>query len=921
MEKRKLNSSTRFSCWTPLSNHTENMQLFEERINLVVHWFELWTDRQRKHMLHSVLTGCTKPQLRYCRDLLTETLPTTRVDFTAVLPRFLSLYIMSFLSPLDLCSVSQVSWHWRVLSEQDCLWAGRCVRQGWFLPYVPGEKEYGAWKNYFISCISTLDRLTPLEAAQPYWTLSQHYDSEEEEEERLKERIIRKLTRAKIDEEKRLALRTRKIWSSSTKLGESGSGGIQSQATNLGTLFKIPGPPDLSLSTSLSSERNVGLSSSKSKIEASGPLSKYVSRAAPLQASNISRHSADNLLLLSNKIPAYELVLSGAKADVLVVLYDHRGTFSALLSQLEGAVSGRTFKRLGLLAPGGTEQVQVFHDRCLSDRSILTPAHRDFWEKLSTLVVPAEQGVGIDIFSPCAASTSGVALMQKLAALTGLKVSAPMGLATGSFQNILSDWSDGSIGAVGFSDPQPGGPALRYITEPVLLGWCRQAQWMEEALVEMRNSLEFQLQRVGLQARGRALGHSLWESVHLEDLCLSEDLTVALTEGLTVLGKQAETRPFEFLAAFLTKWSDEDETREENQLSNVSVMSGLPETQLDWRGVIVRELQHSEALYISRLSAIVKAYQEPLTAALNSKRAILSLPELLIVLSPVAEILDLNREFKADLDVRLQQWGAEQCVGDVCLKLCARLRVYTNYLNNYITALGTIDKCRDTKPAFRAFLQRTDRTLTTHMLSLQELLLCPVWRIQEYTTLLQALTLHTHASHPDHTQVSSALDTLQRYTQLIQKIKRNCERDRLLEKTQQMIQGCPSLRAANRQLITNQDAALLHSPHDHIPESIRLYEHVGDISLFLFTDVLMLTRRQKQHTPFTVEHKSTHIFLASVALASLTVRKMTHLRYVKHAFMLEAPSRSWICATERGQEMDHFLCVLSSALQTSLRST
>lgn len=55
---------------------------------------------------------------RYCRDFLVETLPVTRVDFTAVLPRFLSLYVMSFLSPCELCSAAQVSWHWRVLAEQ-----------------------------------------------------------------------------------------------------------------------------------------------------------------------------------------------------------------------------------------------------------------------------------------------------------------------------------------------------------------------------------------------------------------------------------------------------------------------------------------------------------------------------------------------------------------------------------------------------------------------------------------------------------------------------------------------------------------------------------------------------------------------------------------------------------------------------------
>uniref|UniRef100_A0A3Q3D459 Coiled-coil domain containing 28A n=1 Tax=Hippocampus comes TaxID=109280 RepID=A0A3Q3D459_HIPCM len=755
MEKKRLHSNARFSCWTPLNNRAENRQLFEERIKLVLHWFDLWTDRQRKHMLHSVLTRCTKAQLRYCRDLLTETLPTTQADFTAVLPRFLSLYIMSFLSPLDLCSAAQVSWHWRVLSEQDCLWAGRCIRQGWFLPYTPGEKEFGAWKKHFISCISTLDRLTPHEAAQHFWTLSQPYDweqEEEEEEERLKERIIRQMIRTKIHEEKS---DDRLVSTSASQCRGSGfDSGFGLPVWSL-YVFLLPVWVFSGYSRFLPNSKNI-----PSSHPFSDPLSSHKGHGRGVGGCwSLSQHPANCLLLVSNKIPAYELVLSGAKADVIVVLYDHRGTLLALLSQVEEAVSGRTFKRLGLLAPGGTEEIHLFHNR-----TILIPAHRDFWEKLSILVAPAEQGGGIDIFSPCAASS--VALMQKLAALTGLNVWAPMGLATGSFQNSES---------------------------------CSQS---------------------GCLTSSKLVG--TWPFVN-------SDLSLALTEGLTVLSKQAEVNS----------------------------------------------------------TSCCSSYQEPLTAALNSNRAILSLADIFCL---IFLLLADHREFKAALDARLQQWGAEQCVGDVCLKLCTHLRVYTNYLNNYTTALSAIDKCRDTKPAFRAFLKRTDRTLATHMLSLQELLLCPVWRIQEYTTLLQALALHTHVKWLTHC----------------------CHQ---LKTMKAICFVSFHLNEGNRQLIIRQDADLLHSPNDHIPESLRTYEHVADVSLFLFTDVLMLTRRQKKHTPFTVVHRSTHTFFASLAL-------LLYISIdVKHAFILDGSSRSWVCATERGQEMDHFLCVLSSAMQTTLTST
>lgn len=55
-------------------------------------------------------------------------------------------------------------------------------------------------------------------------------------------------------------------------------------------------------------------------------------------------------------------------------------------------------------------------------------------------------------------------------------------------------------------DQRPAAPALQYVWEDVLQAWCRQAQWMEEALEELRAHVGPQLQRVGLQARGRALG-------------------------------------------------------------------------------------------------------------------------------------------------------------------------------------------------------------------------------------------------------------------------------------------------------------------------------------------------------------------------------------------------------------------------------
>uniref|UniRef100_A0A4W5ME94 Coiled-coil domain containing 28A n=1 Tax=Hucho hucho TaxID=62062 RepID=A0A4W5ME94_9TELE len=414
-------------------------QLFEERTTLVLHWFDLWTDRQRKLFLQALLSQCSNSQLK---DWLMQIVPVTRVDFTSVLPRFLSLYVMSFLTPRDLCSAAQVSWHWRVLAEQDCLWSVRCVRRGWFLPYNPGDREYGGWKSHYVSCVSTLDWLTPREAAQTYGTLNMPCSGErEEEEERRRERRIRQTIRERVEEQKSEDSVNSGGWSTSTSSRPRASPSLS------------PSPP--------------------------------------------------LLLLLSNRIPAYEV--RHLEVGVVVVLYDHRGTLQALLSQAERALGGQRAQRLGVLAPGGTEEITLLQGCKVTERSVLTPDYREFWEKLCGWVVPPEEGGGVDIFCPLAASARGVLLVQSLSTLTELEVSAPTGMATGCFQNILSEWSCSSGDSAGVRGVCAS-PAQRYVCEGVLQGWSWQTQWLEEALGALRDHLGPQLPRLSLDTRGRVLG-------------------------------------------------------------------------------------------------------------------------------------------------------------------------------------------------------------------------------------------------------------------------------------------------------------------------------------------------------------------------------------------------------------------------------
>lgn len=54
-----------------------------------------------------------------------------------------------------------------------------------------------------------------------------------------------------------------------------------------------------------------------------------------------------------------------------------------------------------------------------------------------------------------------------------------------------------------------------------------------------------------------------------------------------------------------------------------------------------------------------------------------------------------------------------------------------------------------------------------------------------------------------------------------------------------------------------------------------MYEHVSDLGLFLFNDALVLTEKSVSHLPFSLAVKTTHNFLASVALHCLNLKEIT----------------------------------------------
>uniref|UniRef100_A0A2K5SGA4 Epithelial cell transforming 2 like n=1 Tax=Cebus imitator TaxID=2715852 RepID=A0A2K5SGA4_CEBIM len=852
---------TRFSAWTPFNNKSLNRQLFQERVALISHWFDLWTNKQRQEFLFKIFLRCTKSQLRFVQDWFSERKQVAKVDFSTVLPRFISLYIFSFLSPKDLCAAAQVSWAWKFLTEQDCLWMPKCIKFGWFLPYTPTDNEYGAWKRHYIACVSHLDWLTPREAAATYGTLNESKTEDEELLERHREKCLRKRIWEKIALRRKELFKVRPPWVSG--MGRSSMPKPKCQPRLSQTLREQAGSHEaLEKQLVLTSLETLPKQSNISGSHSYPLLSKKNWHGVYKNDDSSSCALRPHFILISSRIPAYEMVVESVKAGVVSVVYEHSVTLESLLYLIEKALDGQKAQSMGIFSDGDSREINLLQGYKIGVKNLLKPEVRDFWEKLGSYVATEKEGGHVDFFAPLGASEAGTEVLSQLSQLTGTFFTAPTGIATGSYQHILSD-----LGA------QWGkAPSSIYFSESKLQTWSSFTDFLEDTLKGVRKQLCPLFKELQKSISGRMIGQFMFDTMGMSNFLNNQEIAQALADGLMELSKEDSERNGVEDNSWDTKSRLSKNDLDFEALINLERM--LQKDSAEKRTRVVRELLQSERKYVQMLEIVRDVYVTPLKAALSSNRAILSAANIQILFSDILQILSLNRQFLDNLRDRLQEWGPAHCVGEIVTKFGSQLNTYTNFFNNYPVILKTIEKCREMIPAFRTFLKRHDKTIATKMLSLPELLLYPSRRFEEYLNLLYAVRLHTPAEHVDRGDLTTAIDQIKKYKDYIDQMKQNINLKDHLSDIQRIVWGCPTLSEVNRYLIRVQDVAQLHCCDEEISFSLRLYEHIRDLSLFLFNDALLISSRGTSHTPFERTSKTTYQFIASVALHRLLIENI-----------------------------------------------
>nr|XP_057946844.1 rho guanine nucleotide exchange factor 10 isoform X1 [Doryrhamphus excisus] len=261
---------------------------------------------------------------------------------------------------------------------------------------------------------------------------------------------------------------------------------------------------------------------------------------------------------------------------------------------------------------------------------------------------------------------------------------------------------------------------------------------------------------------------------------------------------------------------------------------GLSQQQLV-RRCILGSILESEKNYLDALKRILEQYEKPLS---QIEPRLLSDRKLKMTFYRVREILQCHFLFQIALASRVAEWDSLEMIGDVFVASFSKsmvLDAYSEYVNNFSTAMSVVRKTCAAKPGFLEFLKHRQETSCDRM-TLYGLMMKPIQRFPQFILLLQDMLKNTPLGHADRLPLQMALTELETLAEKLNEKKR--EADQRCEIRH--IAKAMNERYLNK-LLSNGSRYLIRS--DDMVETV--YNERGEViktkerRLFLLNDVLM----------------------------------------------------------------------------------
>eukprot|EP01117_Protostelium_nocturnum_P012808 TRINITY_DN4745_c0_g1_i1.p1 TRINITY_DN4745_c0_g1~~TRINITY_DN4745_c0_g1_i1.p1 ORF type:complete len:767 (-),score=332.45 TRINITY_DN4745_c0_g1_i1:38-2041(-) len=292
------------------------------------------------------------------------------------------------------------------------------------------------------------------------------------------------------------------------------------------------------------------------------------------------------------------------------------------------------------------------------------------------------------------------------------------------------------------------------------------------------------------------------------------------------------------------------------------------------RTQVAKEVFETERAYVSVLETLIRVYVKPLEDAVQKNKAILNAQEINVVFSNLKLIENVNKELLGGLAKKMENWTPTTTIGDVFLKLSPFLKLYTQYVNNYIVSSNTINHLMETNPNFKAFLATASQDPESKKLGqLGNLLIQPVQRVPRYELLLKEMVKNTGEDHPDFKDLFQALFRIQDINKQINDSKRNSENLEKIIEIQKKLET-NNLVAPHRKLIKEGGLYKQKTSFGGVMSDLfrsKLGYEADNVYLYLFNDVIVLARLKSLPT---MSHGSEFRFKTMVPLEKVTVKSL-----------------------------------------------
>uniref|UniRef100_A0A5F8G496 Rho guanine nucleotide exchange factor 10 n=1 Tax=Monodelphis domestica TaxID=13616 RepID=A0A5F8G496_MONDO len=304
-----------------------------------------------------------------------------------------------------------------------------------------------------------------------------------------------------------------------------------------------------------------------------------------------------------------------------------------------------------------------------------------------------------------------------------------------------------------------------------------------------------------------------------------------------------------------------------------AIMTPMPEglsQQQVVRRYILGSVVESEKNYVDALKRILEQYEKPLS---EMEPKVLSERKLKMVFYRIKEILQCHSMFQIALASRVSEWDSVEMIGDVFVASFSKsmvLDAYSEYVNNFSTAVGILKKTCATKPAFLEFLKQCQES-SPDRITLYGLMMKPIQRFPQFILLLQDMLKNTTKGHPDRLPLQMALTELETLAEKLNERKRDadqrCEIKQIAKAINERYLN-KLLSSGNRYLVRSDD--MVETVYNDRGEIVKTKER----RLFMLNDVLMcatVSARTSHESSGAVSTSQRYLLKWSVPLGHVEV--------------------------------------------------